>query len=54
MTAEQRELTRQCAQRIIDNHNAGRVVDQHSLQWARQFVLACKPLGRPVGTGAPA
>lgn len=51
---ERNELTRQCAQRIVDSADAGRLVDPYSLEWARQFVLNVKPLGRPLGAGESA
>ncbi|MCZ2135298.1 MAG: hypothetical protein LC098_07715 [Burkholderiales bacterium] len=53
MTAEQRELTRLCAQRVISNHDAGRVVDLRTLAWARGFVACVMPLGQPLGAGIP-
>jgi hypothetical protein len=57
MTAEQRELTRLCAVRVIADHDAdhdaGRVVDPQTLAWARAFVAGVMPLGRPLGDGAP-
>lgn len=44
MTAEQRELTRLCAVRVIADHDAGRVVDPQTLAWARAFVAGVMPL----------
>lgn len=54
MTDEQVELMRQCAQRVIDNHAAGRIVDPYTLDWARSLVALVPPLGRPLGEGRPA
>lgn len=54
MTEEQRELMRQCAQRVVDNDAAGRIVDPHTLDWARSIVALVMPLGRPLGDGTPA
>ena len=53
MTDEQRELMRIAAQRVVDDHKAGRRISQEALQWARQIVATCKPLGLPLGTGDP-
>lgn len=52
--AEQRELQRMAAQRVIDSAEAGRCVDPHSLEWARGVVKTTAPLGRELGTGEPA
>lgn len=52
--AERRELLRLCAQRVVDNATAGRVVDLNTLRWAMDFVECTKPLGRPLGTGEAA
>ena len=53
--AERRELMRVAAARIVENHEQGRrTADPESLQWAQAFVRANPPLGRPLGTGAPA
>lgn len=54
MTDEQRELMRQCAQRVLDNHAAGRVVDPHSLEWARGIVAYVKPRSLPLSMGEAA
>lgn len=53
MTDEQRELMRIAAQRVIDDHKAGRRCDKDALAWARNIVAHIKPLGRPLGTGEP-
>ena len=51
--AERNELIRQAAARVIENAENGRVVDPVTLAWARQFCAEHRPLGRPLGTGAP-
>lgn len=53
MTPEQAELTRQCAQRIIENDRLGRVVDPVSLSWAQAYVRGVPPLNRLLGPGNP-
>ena len=53
MTDEQRELMRIAAQRVVDDHTAGRRIGPEALQWARQIVATFKPLGLPLGTGDP-
>ena len=53
MTDEQRELMRIAAQRVVDDHKAGRRISQEALQWARQIVATFQPLGRALGTGEP-
>lgn len=53
MTDEQRELLRIAAQRVIDDHAAGRRIQSDALAWARNLVAQIKPLGRPLGTGEP-
>lgn len=53
--AERRELMRIAAQRIVDNHEHGRrMAEADTLQWARSFVRANRPLGRPLTAGEPA
>lgn len=52
MTAEQRELMRIAAQRVLDDQAAGRVIARDTLAWARRWARI-KPLGRPLGTGEP-
>lgn len=51
MTAEQQELMRMCAQRMIEQANEGRILDPRTLKWAQWTVLHVRPLGRPIGTG---
>ena len=51
--AEHKELIRIAAQRVVDQHAAGRCVDPSSLGWARSVVEATPALGRPLGTGEP-
>ncbi len=53
MTDEQRELMRIAAQRLLDDHEGGRKVSPDALAWARHVVALVRPLGRPLGTGAP-
>ena len=53
MTDEQKELMRVAAARVVADHEAGRVVDPHTLRWARHVVKYIKPLGRPLGQGEP-
>lgn len=53
MTAEQLELMRIAAQRILDDHAAGRKLRPDALDWARHVVDNIKPLGRPLSTGEP-
>lgn len=50
---ERCELLRIAAQRVVDMHQAGRIVDPHSLEWAQQVVKNIKPLGRPLTSGEP-
>lgn len=52
--AEQRELMRIAAQRVIDNAKSGRLVFAETLAWAEHVVATTPPLGRPLGTGDPA
>ena len=54
MTAEQLELMRIAAQRVVDDHASGARNDPHALAWAQQIVRTTPPLGRPLGTGEPA
>jgi hypothetical protein len=53
MTSEQREMMRIAAQRVVDLHRSGRAVDKSTLDWAQWIVANIRPLGRPLGTGAP-
>lgn len=53
MTDEQRELMRIAAQRVVDDHQAGRRNDLAALGWAEHVLRNVKPLGRPLGTGEP-
>lgn len=50
---ERRELFRIAAQRLVDDHAAGRKVDPEGLRWARGIVERFKPLGRALGDGVP-
>lgn len=50
---ERRELFRIAAQRVVDMDAAGRIVDPHTLNWAKQIVANIKPLGRPLTDGFP-
>ena len=52
--AEKHELMRIAAQRVIDARKAGSHVDPYALKWAESIVKKHKPLGMPLGTGAPA
>ena len=54
MTDEQSELMRQCAQRVIDNHAAGRGIDPDTLKWAERIVAKLPPMNRPIGDGSSA
>lgn len=51
--AEINELKRVAANRILEQAATGRRFDPVTLRWARMFCAAHKPLGRPLGTGAP-
>lgn len=53
MTAEQRELMRIAAQRVIRDHETGARDDPFVLAWARRIIAQIKPLGRHLGTGEP-
>lgn len=50
---ERRELMRIAAQRVVDDHAAGRRIDPEALRWARGIVSRFRPLGRPLGDGVP-
>lgn len=50
---ERDEITRQAAQRYIDQVAAGRPADEQHLAWAQHTVKRIKPLNRPLGTGEP-
>lgn len=53
MTDEQRELMRQAAQRVVDNHASGRVIAPETLAWAQHTARLVKPLGLPLSNGEP-
>ena len=38
MTADQVQLMRQMAERVLQNHEAGRVYDPETVQWAQDIV----------------
>lgn len=49
--AEMNELKRIAAERILAKAREGRPTQPLAVRWARLFVRAHKPLGRPLGTG---
>lgn len=50
---ERRELLRRAAASVVADHTAGRVVDPHTLTWARQVVQNNAPLQGWLGDGRP-
>jgi hypothetical protein len=52
--AELEELKRIAAQRVLARAAQGERVDALTLAWSRRHVATTPPLGRPLGTGAPA
>lgn len=51
MRAELAELMRQMAQRVLENHRMGRVVDPQALADAARTLQTTPPLGRAIGPG---
>lgn len=48
------ELQRIAAARVVARAERGEPVDALTLAWSRRHVATTPPLGRPLGTGAPA
>jgi len=53
MTAEQLELMRIAAQRVLADRAAGRKPHPKAVAWANHVVAHIKPLGRPLSAGEP-